>query len=104
MARFSPLWFTVAFSLAYVVVFVLDLTLFLYYPLTGEFHVEPVRAAAAGPAMHWCGLLASAAIVGLIAGLLAREHWIPPALQEWLWLAPALAMLATVYLLRQFFV
>ncbi len=96
-------WFTVVFSLFYIVVFAYDLSLFLYYPLPGRFSLAPLGADA-GPAMHWYGMMASAAVAGLAAGVVLRDRWIPAALLSWLWLAPLAAMLASAYLLRQFFV
>lgn len=104
MLRISLPWFTVAFSLSYIVIFALDMTLFLYYPVIGELHVKPLVGAAAGPAMHWYGLVASAAIVGLVVSVIGRDRWIPQTLGAWLWIAPASAMVVSVYLLLQFFV
>ena len=51
MKRISLPWFSIAFSVAYVVVFALDLSLFLYYPLVKEIHLMP-QGEALGPAMH----------------------------------------------------
>lgn len=104
MRCLSPAWFTVAFSLSYIVVFALDLALFLYYPLRREFHLSSLSDPSAGPAMHWYGLLASATCIGLLASLLLRDHWIPARLTQWLWLTPVSTMLASLYLLRHFFV
>lgn len=100
--KFSLPWFTVAFSVAYIFVFAMDLALFLYYPLVGEFHLGEARGAV-GPAMHWYGLVASAAIVGGATGLFARDHWIPSVLIPYLWLAPLATLMASAFLLRNFF-
>ncbi len=102
MKRISLPWFSIAFSVAYVVVFALDLSLFLYYPLVKEIHLMP-QGEALGPAMHWYGMLALSAIAGLIVSLIARDHWIPARAVAWLWLVPAAALAGCAYLLRQFF-
>jgi hypothetical protein len=103
MKRISLPWFSLTFSLSYIAFFVLDLPLFLYYPLTRQFTLSPLDAAVAGPAMHWYGLLASSAIAGLIAAIVLRERWIPGPLLQKLWLAPILAMFAVAWQLRFFF-
>lgn len=100
--RLSLPWFTVAFSVAYIVIFALDLALFFYYPLVKEFHFSEINGAA-GPAMHWYGLLASAAIFGFIASLIARDRWIPRGLIRHLWIVPSLAVVASAFMLRHFF-
>ena len=102
MKRFSLPWFTLVFSLSYIFIFARDLPLFLYYPLTGEFHLSAVTTNM-GPAMKWYGLLATTAVVSLAACLVLRERWIPAALMQKFWLAPCLAMLAVAYELRFFF-
>lgn len=101
--NFSLPWFTVAFSVAYIFIFAMDLALFLYYPLVREFHLGEVKGAV-GPAMHWYGLVASAAIAGIATGLFARDRWIPSALIPYLWLAPVSTLVASAFLLRHFFV
>ena len=53
--------------------------------------------------MHWYGFLASAAIVGGIAGIVGRDRWIPRAVLPWLWLSPLASMIGSAILLRKFF-
>ena len=103
MKRISLPWFTLTFSLSYIVFFAMDLPLFLYYPLTKQFTLTAIDAAVAGPSMHWYGLLASSAIAGLIVAAILRDRWIPAGLLQSFWLAPILAMLAVAYQLRFFF-
>ena len=102
MTRFSRIWFTVAFSLSYIPIFAQDWPLFIYYPVSGRAHFNAV-AEEPGPAMHWYGFLASAAIVGVIAGAAGRDRWIPKAALPWLWVAPLAAMGGSFILLRKFF-
>lgn len=96
-------WFTVGFCLAYPVVFARDWPLFLYYPQVQRFHWGSA-AQDIGPAMHWYGLVATSALVGLILALVGRDAWFRPHLLHWLWLAPCIALLGALVLLRQFFV
>lgn len=103
MKRISFPWFTLTFSFSYIVFFIVDLPLFLYYPLTRQITLSPLAADVAGPAMHWYGLLASSAIAGLITALILRDRWVPAALLQKFWLAPILAMLAVAWQLRFFF-
>ena len=102
MKYFSRTWFTVIFCLAYIPVFALDWPLLLYYPLVKRVEFTEL-AGNAGPAMHWYGFVASAALAGLIAGLFLKDRWIPNLLLEWLWLAPVAATAASLYLLKGFF-
>ena len=49
---------------AYVLAYVLDVTLFYYYPMVGEFHLRP-QAESLGPRITYYGWKA----IGLLAGL-----------------------------------
>lgn len=102
--RFSPGVFLVAFCCAYAVVFSLDLPLFLYYPLSGDFSWVAVASEGAGPAMAWYGLVASAGIVAAFAAVLVPDRVGDRLLRGYFWLAPVALMLVCVFLLRQFFV
>ena len=103
MKAFSRPGFTVGSCLAYPVVFAADWPLFVYFPQVQRFHWG-AAAQGTGPGMHWYGLVATSALVGLVVALVAREAWFSPRLRRWLWLAPAVAMLGSVVLLRHFFV
>lgn len=100
--RVSGPWFTLVFSAAYAVVFVLDLPLFLYYPLEREFRVAE-DAAMTGPAMHWYGLLATAGLVALLAAWLLPGRWLSPRARGLAWLAPVACMAVIAWGLRPFF-
>ncbi len=103
MKFLSRPWFTIGFCLSYPFVFANDWALFLYFPQSQRFHWGP-EAQDLGPAMHWYGLVATAAIVGLALSLVGRDTWIAPRVVRWLWLAPCVAMLGSLVLLRQFFI
>lgn len=100
--RLSGPWFSIGFCIGYAVVFALDLPLFLYYPVPKRV-VLSETAGLAGPAMHWYGLLASASIAGLVAGLIGRNEWLTPRRVAWSIAAPLLAMATVVWQLRVFF-
>ena len=101
--RFSPAVFLIAFCCAYAVVFALDLPLFRYYPLQGEFAWGHVALPDAGPLMAWYGLLASAGIVAAVPAVLVPERIGERLLRGYLWLFPGALMLVCMFLLRRFF-
>lgn len=100
--RFSPPFFSIGLCLAYMPVFTFDWPLFLYYPLHGAFS-RTALGPESGPAMHWYGLMATAALAGLVAALIGRDSWIAEGARRWLWLVPALTMIEILYPLRVFF-
>ena len=100
---FTSPWFAIGFCISYLPIFGFDKALFVYYPLHNEFHFSPTPGAL-GPPMHWYGLLASASVVGYIAGLLCRDRWLTERLTSKLWLVPVLAILFVGYFLRKFFI
>ena len=101
-----------AFAIFYVIALKLDLALFTVYPSMGVVllgthhsrdHVAPSMAYLA-PAMYWYGWTASAALGALIFGLMAAllpERW--TRLFWPVWVVPALAMAACVYLTLPWF-
>jgi hypothetical protein len=100
-----------AFAVLYVVALKLDLALFTVYPslgvvLPGTHHSRGAAMAFLAPAMYWYGLSATAALgaftFGLIAALLPAR-WTPWFWPGWLWVVPALAMIACVYLTMPWF-
>ncbi|MFA7584963.1 MAG: hypothetical protein WCY11_02030 [Novosphingobium sp.] len=102
MSRFSAHWFAATFALAYTVLLVLDLPLFHYYPLTGTLSWHPLPEEF-GPSMHWYGLLAGAGIAACGAAWVLKDGYLPVTVRYWIWLAPAAAMAACLYVLRGFF-
>jgi hypothetical protein len=103
-SRFPAPAFTVAFCCTYVVVFVKNWPLFLYYPLHGDLTWGWQVMNGAGPAMVWYGFMADAIIVGLAAALCVPRSALDGRLRNYLWLFPCAAMLICVYLVRQLFV
>lgn len=103
-----------AFAVLYVAALKLDLALFTVYPsldvvLPGTHHsrdaVGPSMAFIA-PALYWYGWTATAALGALVCGLVAAllpERWTRPFWTGWVWAAPALAMIACVYLTMPWF-
>jgi amino acid permease len=103
-----------AFAVLYVVAVKEDLALFTVYPslglvLLGTHHAKDLVDPAMGflvPAMYWYGWAATAAlgalVIGLIAGL-SPERWTRQLWTGWLWVVPALAMAACVYLTIPYF-
>ena len=110
--------FTFAYGLAFAVLYVValkrDLALFTVYPSLGVFlwgthhsrdTVAPAMAFLA-PAMYWYGWTATAALGALVPGLAAAllpETWTRRLWSGWVWVIPALAMIACVYLTLPWF-
>ena len=103
-----------AFAVFYVVALKLDLALFTVYPslgvvLLGTHHARDVVDPSLGflaPAMYWYGWTATAALGALMVGLVAAllpERWTRRFWSGWLWVVPALAMIACVYLTLPWF-
>ena len=106
--------FGTTFAVLYVVALAKDLALFTVFPslgivLAGTHHSRDVADPAMGflaPAMYWYGWAATAALGALIVALvaasfaerLARYVW-----PGWVWVIPALSMLACVYLTLPWF-
>jgi hypothetical protein len=103
-----------AFAVLYVIALKLDLALFTVYPslgvvLLGTHHSRDITApsmAYLAPAMYWYGWAATAALGALVFGLVAAllpERWTQRFWLGWLWVTPALAMIACVYLTLPWF-
>jgi hypothetical protein len=106
--------FGTTFAAFYVVALAKDLALFTVFPslgivLAGTHHSRDVTDPAMGflaPAMYWYGWGATAALGALIIALiaasfaerLARFVW-----PGWVWVIPALSMIACVYLTLPWF-
>jgi len=106
--------FGTAFAVLYVIALKLDLALFTVYPslglvLLGTHHSRDVGSpamASLAPEMYWYGWAATAGLGALVFGLFAAllpERWTERFWLGWLWLAPALAMIACVYLTLPWF-
>lgn len=102
--RFSPAVFTVAFCCTYIGAFAFDWPLFRYYPMHGDISWGRQLVKGIGPAMTWYGLMANAGIVASLLSVGVPNRPIDALLRNYLWLFPCAAMLACVFLLRQFFV
>jgi hypothetical protein len=102
-SRFSAAAFTVAFCVAYVAVFALDLPLFRYWPLHGDWTWGRAALKDAGPAMAWYGLMANAAIAALLAAYIVPDALAVRLLGNRVWLFAVAAMGACLFLLRKFF-
>ena len=103
-----------AFAVLYVIALKLDLALFTVYPslgvvLPGTHHARDVVDPSLGfvvPAMYWYGWTATAALGALVVGFVAAflpERWTRWFWPGWLWVLPALAMIACVYLTLPWF-
>ncbi len=79
--------------------------LFSYGPALGEWKMF-AHAASAGPTMYWYGWIATSAIVGGVAGLLAcllPQGWRDRVWPGFAWLVPVCAIGAIGYLLSGYF-
>jgi hypothetical protein len=107
--------FGTTFSFLYVIAVAKDLALFTVFPslgivLAGTQHTNGVTDPAMGflaPAMYWYGWAASAAIgalgFGMVAGMLPVRWARTLFWSGWVWLLPALSMIACVYLTLPWF-
>jgi amino acid permease len=88
--------------------------LFTVYPslglvLLGTHHSRDVGSPALAflaPEMYWYGWIATAALGALVFGLVAAilpERWTQRVWPVWLWVVPAFAMIACVYLTLPWF-
>jgi|GEM_PF-1196889 len=101
--RFSPTAFMAAYCIAYSVALALDLPLFIYYPLGGDFVWGPHPAQGLGPGMAWYGIMADALIAAVVAALVVPQGWIDRLLRHWAWVIPVVAMLVSIWFMRGFF-
>jgi hypothetical protein len=100
--------FAVTFAAVYAVVYYFavddNLALFSYGPAVGEWTLF-TRAASSGPTMYWYGWIATSALAGAAAGLLAcllpdniggigKRFW-----PDLAWLVPLCSIAAIGYLL-----
>jgi hypothetical protein len=99
----SPVVFSTVYCVAYIVVLSLDLPLFKYYPQNGQFSWGSRTLTGVGPAMAWYGLMAYAAIAGLLVALIDRHEKLAELFRNRLWLFLLVAMIACLYLMKHFF-
>ena len=103
-----------AFAVLYVVAVKADLALITVYPLfgmilPGTHHAADVADPAiafANPAIYWYGWTATAAVGALIFGVAAAvmpQRWTERVWSGWVWLVPAAAMIACIYLTLPWF-
>lgn len=100
--------FAVTFAAVYAVVYYFAVAnnwpLFSYGPAVGEWTLFN-HAASDGPTMYWYGWMATSALAGAAAGLVACAL---PGQGRWLWsglswLVPVCAIAAIFYLLSGYF-
>ena len=113
LRRFAFIYGT-AFAVFYPIAIKLDLALITVYPslgvvLLGTHHAKDAVDPAMGfvaPAMYWYGWTATAALGALPAAIVAAllpETWVLRVWSGWAWVAPAVAMIACVYLTLPWF-
>jgi hypothetical protein len=106
--------FGTTFAVLYVVALAKDMALFTVFPslgvvLAGTHHSRDVADPAMGflaPAMYWYGWAATAALGALPFGFVAAllpGRWTRAFWRGWVWLVPALSMIACVYLTLPWF-
>ena len=103
--RTFALVFAMATPVLYVICDMMNWPLFTYHPGTNRLDLGFAPAVKnEGPAMYWYGWTASAALGALMFGLMAAllpERW--SRLLWPVWVIPALAMTACVYLTLPWF-
>ncbi len=106
--------FGTTFAILYVVALARDVALFTVFPslgvvLAGTHHTRDVADPAMGflaPAIYWYGWAATAALGALMLGFVAAllpGRWTRAIWRGWVWLVPALSMVACVYLTLPWF-
>jgi hypothetical protein len=106
--------FGTTFAVLYVVALGKDLALFTVFPslgfvLAGTHHTRDVADPAMGflaPAVYWYGWAATAALGALMVGFasaLSPAHFTRTVWPGWVWVIPALSMIACVYLTLPWF-
>ncbi len=95
--------FSITFGIVYTVEFYLNWTLFKYYPLTRQFHIEdqPVKA---GPPISWYAWIVGALIAGALIASLIPRRWSDRLSPTFAWLAPALLIVAVLVYEKRWFV
>jgi hypothetical protein len=95
--------FAALFAVFYLVAVEMNWALITYHPRQ-EAWGWGAQAATKGPAMHWYGWLASAALAATVATLIAVPVLKRVAIPTWIgWAAPLAVIVAFVWVLRIFF-
>ena len=101
-----------AFAVFYALALAKDLAMITVYPTLGIFvlgtqHSQNAAPSIGGvPAMYWYGWTATAALGAMMLGIIGAlfpERWRPRISLTWLWMVPASAMIACVYLTLPWF-
>jgi hypothetical protein len=85
--------FSACFPLYYTVAFYRQFTLFSYYPLVGEFHIDP-QPTTLGPSMAFYSWVLAATTAATLTAMVLPARWRASLWPGWLWLGP---MSATVF-------
>jgi hypothetical protein len=102
--RWSSVTFSVLYCIGYVAAYVMNLALFLYYPVSGRWSWGPTASLhEPGPAITWYGLVASATLVATIGAFSVRERRVATTMRNWLWIWPYAAVATCVFMLRPYF-
>jgi hypothetical protein len=97
----SPKIFTLVFGPLYTVCFYVDISLFRYYPETGQFHWQMTQNE--GPPILWYGWLAVAGLASLAIALLVPARWADRLWPGWVWLLPMIVVVVIlIYEVRWF--
>lgn len=85
--------FSLAASIAYTLAYYFNWPLFVYYPLVNQLHITR-QAATDGFPILWYGWLATAVLVGLIAGWLLPRRWTRHLPFDLAWIVPVVLIVA----------
>lgn len=103
MKGFSAPAFSLAYCIAYALLFAFDAPLFIYYPLEGVFAWKWAPFASLGPAMAWYGLVTGATLIALSIALLAPQRELRGRSIDLLWITPLVVIVFCAWRLRFFF-
>ncbi len=97
--------FSAVFAVAYIICVDQNLALFTYHPQLNqwEFLVAPSKGITP---MYWYGWLATSAIVGALAAIVASfvpSKWGVWVWSGWTWVLPLGSMIYIAYVLRAYF-
>lgn len=101
---FSPVVFAITYCVTYIAALSKDAALFKYYPQTKQFSWGWVSLPDVGPGMAWYGIMANAALAGVVLAAIVPQDRLASALRDRLWWFPLFAMVGCVYLMKHFFV
>lgn len=96
--------FSILFGIVYTLAFYFNYTVFHYYPVLHEFHVEALPPGTAGPPINWYAWVASATVVSAALAMAVPRRWaerLPPALS---WALPVILLLVVLIYEKRWFV